>query len=83
MPILKGGKRAPREVDYWHYKQGCAVRKDNWKLVKRDTFPWELYNLETDPVECTDLSEKYPDKVEYLKSLWSEWDKQGNSSYTH
>lgn len=31
---------------------------------------WELFNLADDPTECHDLSAKYPEKLEQLKSLW-------------
>ena len=39
---------------------------------------WELHDLRNDPTESVDLSGKYPEKVEYMKSLWEEtaWENQ-------
>ncbi len=39
-----------------------------WGKFSKDK--WELFNLEEDPNQLVDLAEKYPDKLEELKSLW-------------
>ena len=53
-----------------------AVREGPWKLVHlrvRSTDPvWELYNLETDPGETTDISALYPDIVARLQAIMAE-----------
>jgi arylsulfatase A-like enzyme len=38
-----------------------AFRRGNWKLVQNSPFtPYELYNIEKDPQETTDLSKDNP-----------------------
>jgi arylsulfatase A-like enzyme len=37
-----------------------AVRTGNWKLVRNDMKPAQLYDLAADIGEATDLSAKYP-----------------------
>ncbi len=36
---------------------------------------WELFNTETDPSECHDLAEQYPEKVAELVAIW--WSEAG------
>jgi arylsulfatase A len=60
------------EYLYWEFvhkdQARQAVRKSEWKLVryglKKNA---ELYNLEEDPAETTNLAEKYPEIVEELE----------------
>jgi arylsulfatase len=56
--------------------------EDGWKAVaihaplsgkgKFDKDPWQLYNVDVDRSESTDLAAKYPDKLEALKKVWFE-----------
>ena len=39
---------------------------------------WELYDLEADPVELTDLAAKKPEKVKELSAKWDAWAKRCN-----
>jgi len=48
-----------------------------WKAVTKhrqgddfDTEPWELYNLSSDPSECSDLAEAEPQRKDELIALW-------------
>ena len=55
---------------------------DGWKAVAVhapltgkghfDEDPWELYNVDVDRSESTDLAEKYPDKLKNLIDIWFE-----------
>ncbi len=70
----------------WELFGKLAVRKENWKLVSRPAHPlwptlprgikpghWQLYNLESDPGERFDLSEKFPEIREQMISLWKHY----------
>ncbi len=47
-----------------------AIRKGNWKLVKLALLPGktELFDLEKDPGEKTDVAEQFPDIVRDLEA---------------
>jgi arylsulfatase A len=45
---------------------------DSWRVVPTP-HPAELYNLEDDPLERNNLSEKYPDLVKQLTSDFEKW----------
>jgi len=34
---------------------------------------WELYDIQSDRTELNDLAEKYPERVEKMKSDWQTW----------
>ncbi|MBN2589337.1 MAG: sulfatase-like hydrolase/transferase, partial [Sedimentisphaerales bacterium] len=73
------GNDVEREALYFEHEVNRAIRKGNWKLVSRGTFrppytsPWELYDLEQDRTETTNLAEQHPEIVEELAAMWDSW----------
>lgn len=64
----------PHPYLYWEFfERGFdqALRAGVWKIVKRskNNSRAELYNLEDDPGEQTDLAARYPEKVKTLEQL--------------
>ena len=57
---------------FWQWRHGKAVRDGDWKLVAHKEV-WELYNLESDPVEEINLIEKEKEKLTELKELYEDW----------
>ncbi|MEN8661151.1 MAG: sulfatase-like hydrolase/transferase [Lentimonas sp.] len=53
-----------------------AVRVGDWKLVSNDTIDvFQLYNIETDPEETTNLVKQMPEKVaELKKTMLTTWE---------
>ena len=53
-----------------------AVRRGPWKLVhldiRNDNERYELYNLDEDPSETTDILEANPEKAGELKAIMAE-----------
>ncbi|MDB4986706.1 MAG: arylsulfatase [Myxococcaceae bacterium] len=79
LPVLEGGAksvRAPGEVLVDELFGRRYVRKDQWKLTWIEapygTSDWQLYNIDQDRGETTDVSAQQPD---VRSSLTSEWDK--------
>jgi len=59
----------------------AALRKGPWKLVRAgETQPWELYAIEEDRTELTDLSVKKPEKVRELSELF---EKEAQRTYIY
>ena len=77
-PLFNDKTRTPHPVLYWDHAQGAAIRKDGWKLVRtgRKKGKWELYQIDEDRVELTNLAAKYPDMVEALSAQWANWRKR-------
>jgi arylsulfatase A-like enzyme len=81
VPLLRGEQLEPRPL-YWHYPHygnqggspGAAVRNGRWKLIEwYEDDPRELYDLEADPSEKTNLAVDRPDVVERLAELLVNW----------
>ena len=62
---------------YFEFHEGDgsqAVRKGNWKAIvkgikTKTPEPLELYDLDKDPSEKTNVSDKFPDKVAEMKAI--------------
>jgi arylsulfatase A-like enzyme len=78
LPILTENKPINRDELFWHYphyhgsawKPGSALRKGDWKLiVYYEDNRTELFNLEDDPGETTDVALENKEKVAELKKI--------------
>ena len=72
---------------YWEHEGNRAIRTGKWKLVSRacrwphdhdehDTLPyryWELYDLEADRTENSNLASLHPEMVRELAAQWQSW----------
>ena len=50
-----------------------SVRASTWKLVSNKQGDLELYNLNDDIGESTDLAEQHPNKVQELHKSYQTW----------
>jgi arylsulfatase A-like enzyme len=76
LPTLlgRGDEQRHHDLLYWEFyeRRGRrAIRAGHWKLVQNGLpdGALELYNLEADPGEAHDLSEKHPDVVHRLAKM--------------
>ena len=79
VPVFHGTERDPHEALFWKHAHGRAVLQGGWKLVAKDKEPWELYNLESDPIEVVNLAHRHPERVTELRKLWEEWNATAQS----
>lgn len=63
---------------YWEHEGNRAIRKGKWKLVMKFKGPWELYDIEADRTEQTDLIEKEPELAKQLIAEWEAWAKRAD-----
>lgn len=71
-PLLLGEEDATTPHDRFFYQQGgelTAVRSGNWKLFTKG----ELYNLETDIAETTNVAQSNPEIVRKLNAMLEEF----------
>jgi arylsulfatase A-like enzyme len=68
--LLGQNKQKEHEYLYWEFNESegplQAVRKDEWKLVRKYKKKPELYNLSVDIGETNNIATNYPDIVKEL-----------------
>ena len=72
VPIFDG-KDNGKDVLYWEHEGNCAVRQENWKLVRKFPGDWELYDLAAERTEINNLATQHPQKLEALVGLYRDW----------
>ncbi|MCA9196159.1 MAG: arylsulfatase [Planctomycetales bacterium] len=79
VPTLQGRRQDQQQHQYlyWEfYEQGSkqAVRSQNWKAIRKPMFSGktELYNLDSDIGETTDVAQQHPDIVARLEAMMDE-----------
>lgn len=72
VPTLLGTAKAGRAQEkhkylYWEYENQIAVRIDNFKGIRpAPDAPFELYDLDTDIEEKTNITDKFPHVIEQM-----------------
>ena len=82
-PLLKGNDSLDREAIYWHFPHynqhpsavpSSVIRRGPWKLIETfDPEGIELYNLDEDLSETTNLASQHPDIVDALRQQLNAW----------
>ncbi len=70
---LRGGTFDDDRPLFWEHCGNAAVRRGDWKLVRRFQLPWELYDLSSDPVELHDVVGEHRELAEVLYLQWAAW----------
>ena len=74
LPVLHGQGREGHEALCWSLPRHHAIRAGNWKAVKpKDGQAWQLFDLENDGTETTDLAGREPDRVEAMAAAFEAW----------
>ncbi|MDA7538607.1 hypothetical protein N8533_02910, partial [Akkermansiaceae bacterium] len=77
--LTQQSKEAPHEILYWHTAKGKrpegVVREGPFKLLIKTKNKPELYHLENDLSESSNIAPSNPDRVQRMLALWKEWDK--------
>lgn len=82
VPVLRGGKINRPQPLFWEHSGGKAMRLGNWKIVKKGSKPWELFNLKEDPTELTDLGGKEPVRLKEMMATFESWEKEVGANAT-
>jgi arylsulfatase A-like enzyme len=68
------GRRSDRVgAIFWEHEGNRAVRLGDLKAVAEHGRPWELYRMDLDRTETSDLALSHPADVRRLTSLWHDW----------
>ena len=74
LPVIQGEQRRAHDALFWKWAKGRAVRRGQWKLVRVDNEPWELYDIEADGTELHNLAAEQPQVAQGLERLWQAWE---------
>jgi arylsulfatase len=75
-PVFAGETWDEKRMIAWEHVGNRAIRKGDWKLVASSRFTpgtWELYNMQEDRTETTNLVDQRPGKAKALKQSWTQW----------
>ena len=77
LPVLKGESLRRTAPLCFEHHGNLAMRHGRWKIVSafRNQQPtrWELYDMELDRTELSDLSEKNPERKQAMVRQWQAW----------
>jgi arylsulfatase len=88
LPVLQGKAEAIHTEDGmgWELFEMKAYIKGNWKILRLPkpfgTGEWQLFDIEKDPAETTDLSAQYQSTKDSLIGMWNEYAK-ANALHDH
>jgi arylsulfatase len=77
-PAFSGRALKRSSPIFWEHEENRAVREGRWKLVSKGRQPWELYDIETDRSEQTDLAAKDAGRVKAMAAAWDRWAARAN-----
>ena len=78
LDLLSGKDWARQQPIFFEHEGNCAVRLDNFKLVKTHGGAWELYDMDVDRTELNDLAGQNRPLVRELRKAYRDWaDKTG------
>ncbi len=84
VPVLDGGSRPPPEILISGFTERFRmVRTGDWKIVRANGEPWQLYHLTTDPTELRDLAAEEPTRLEGLVARYHAWIREHGAVMTH
>ena len=69
-PAFAGKEVKRGNMLFWEHEENRAVRDDKWKLVAKANEPWELYNIDVDRSEQTNLAAKEPARAKAMATAW-------------
>jgi arylsulfatase len=93
LPVFLNNEMINRDAIFFEHEGNRAVRQQKWKLVSKaqdqpkyyikiDSLPmdqWELFDMEKDRTETTDLAWQNPEIVRELSNKWYQWAKRTNT----
>ena len=72
-PLLRGRTALRDKPLFWAHEGNRAIRDGRWKAVKRLGYPWQLFDMDTDRTERTDLARAHPSRLSAMVAAWDQW----------
>ncbi len=71
--LLQGEDWAREQPIFFEHEGNCAIRLENFKLVKQHGQEWELYDMDVDRTELNDLAGKNAPLEKDLLKRYQDW----------
>ena len=72
LPATHGGRQPERSI-FWEHEGNRALRRGQWKLVRKYPGNWELYDMDRDRTEIHDVAGERAALTEELAADWQSW----------
>lgn len=72
-PLFQGKQASRGKPIFWEHEGNRAVRDGRWKAVKRLGYPWQLFDMDADRTEKTDLAKAQPALLGKMAAAWDQW----------
>jgi arylsulfatase len=73
LDLLVGDDWRREQPIFFEHEGNCAIRKDNFKLVRQYGSDWELYDMDADRTELHDLAGRHAPLQAGLLSEYQDW----------
>ena len=80
VPLLTGQKITREEPLFYSYVGNNGLWDGRYRLVSNRGGPWELFDMDADPVENVDIAAAHPERVQAMST---EWYRIGNAISVH
>lgn len=77
-PAFLGQPLGRTQPLFWEHEGNRAIREGRWKAVAKENQPWELYDIERDRSERTNLASRETGRVTALAAKWDAWAARAN-----
>lgn len=79
VPVFRGEALERKAPLCFEHERSRAVRDGRWKaVVAAPGETWELYDMDADPLEMTDLAPEMPGRVKAMAEQWQSWAERAN-----
>ncbi len=72
-PAFTGESLGRKLPIFWEHEGNKAARDGQWKLVMRHKQPWQLFDMEADRTEQSDVIKDHPEIASRLTAAWDDW----------
>jgi arylsulfatase A-like enzyme len=72
LPHLNGRRLGERTL-FFEHEGNRAIRRGDWKAVSVASSPWELYRIDVDRTEMTNLASGESERLQDMVGDWTKW----------